>query len=107
MKAPLISVSFGSSAIFLIGGNSKTIKPKAIHVTSGDFIIMSGTSRLAFHAVPKIFKNTSLNYVLNYENVVDENFQNSPFYVDDNEWQNYFDYININRINLNIRQVFD
>ena len=54
MKAPLISVSFGSSAIFLIGGNSKTIKPKAIHVTSGDFIIMSGTSRLAFHAVPKI-----------------------------------------------------
>jgi alkylated DNA repair protein alkB family protein 1 len=106
MKAPLISVSFGSSAVFLIGGNSRMIKPKAIHVTSGDFVIMSSTSRLAFHAVPKIFKNTNLNCIFNYENI-DEKFRNSIYHVDDNEWKNYFEYIHINRINLNIRQVFD
>lgn len=67
---------------------------------------MSANSRLAFHAVPKVFKNTSLSSALNYENI-DDKLKNSAYYVDDIEWKIYFDYININRINLNIRQVFD
>jgi alkylated DNA repair protein alkB family protein 1 len=96
MKAPLISLSFGSSAIFLIGGQSKFIKPKAICISSGDVVVMSGESRLAYHAVPKIYKNNDLNLILNLDSneIV-------------NEWTDYYNYIINNRINLNIRQVFD
>lgn len=106
MKAPLISISFGSSAIFLIGSNNKHTKPKAIIINSGDLVIMSNESRAAFHAVPKIFKASNLENYLNYANS-EEAAKNRHTFVDDYEWRDYFDYIKINRINLNIRQVFD
>ena len=96
MRAPLISLSFGSSAIFLIGGPSKLVKPKAICISSGDLVIMSGESRLAFHAVPKIFKNNYLNSILNFD-----------LNLTDNHWTDFYNYIINNRINLNIRQVLD
>ena len=47
LTVPLISMSFGNAALFLIGGQSKDIKPKAIALKSGDILIMSGESRLA------------------------------------------------------------
>ena len=108
MGAPLISISLGSSAIFLIGSTSKAIKPRGICVESGDVVIMSGESRLAFHAVPKIFQNKELKHCLDYDQSdLDDNFKDSTFYVCDEEWQIFYDYIKINRINLNIRQVYE
>ncbi|XP_068715763.1 nucleic acid dioxygenase ALKBH1-like [Montipora foliosa] len=53
---PLISLSFGQSAIFLIGGATRDVRPSALYVHSGDILIMSGESRTAFHAVPRIIK---------------------------------------------------
>lgn len=53
---PLISLSFGQSAIFLIGGATRDIRPSALYIRSGDLVIMSGESRTAFHAVPRIMK---------------------------------------------------
>ena len=47
LDAPLISISFGNSAVFLIGGKTKDVKPKAIALKSGDVLIMSGESRLS------------------------------------------------------------
>lgn len=52
--APLISISFGQDAIFLLGGPTKATKPTAILLHSGDICVMSGPSRLAYHAVPRI-----------------------------------------------------
>lgn len=46
--------SFGQSAIFLIGGPTKAIQPSAIYLHSGDIMVMSGSSRQAYHAVPRI-----------------------------------------------------
>lgn len=40
--------------MFLIGGQTKDIKPTALYVHSGDVIVMSQQSRLAYHGVPKI-----------------------------------------------------
>ncbi|CAC5402500.1 ALKBH1 [Mytilus coruscus] len=54
--APLISISFGQDAIFLIGGLTKETKPEAIMLHSGDICIMSEQSRLVYHAVPRIMK---------------------------------------------------
>ena len=46
--------SFGQDAIFLLGGQTKAVEPNAIMLHSGDVCIMSGPSRLAYHAVPCI-----------------------------------------------------
>ncbi|CAL1527580.1 unnamed protein product [Lymnaea stagnalis] len=54
LSAPLFSISFGQKAIFLLGGTTKAVKPMAVYVRSGDVCVMSGDSRLAYHAVPKI-----------------------------------------------------
>lgn len=49
-----LSNSFGLDAIFLLGGLTKKTKPTAILLHSGDICVMSGVSRLTYHAVPRI-----------------------------------------------------
>ena len=49
--------SFGQTAIFLIGGDSKACKPTPVFLQSGDVVVMSGKSRLSYHGVPKILKS--------------------------------------------------
>lgn len=103
MSAPLVSISFGSSALFLIGDVSKTTRgPRPILLKSGDIVVMSGPTRLAFHAVPKILPNPHLHEVFTYTKA---DLDESQYYVGDDEWADLYDYIRINRINLNIRQV--
>ncbi|XP_056151864.1 nucleic acid dioxygenase ALKBH1 [Lampris incognitus] len=51
---PLISFSFGWSAIFLLGGTRREDLPTAMFMHSGDVMVMSGSSRLLYHAVPRI-----------------------------------------------------
>ncbi|KAF7655069.1 hypothetical protein LDENG_00061090 [Lucifuga dentata] len=51
---PLISLSFGQSAIFLLGGPRREDPPTAMYMHSGDVMVMSGASRLLYHAVPRI-----------------------------------------------------
>ncbi|KAF4519741.1 hypothetical protein B566_EDAN014239 [Ephemera danica] len=90
--APLLSLSFGQSAIFLIGGPNKNEQPLALHVQSGDVIIMSGASRLCYHGVPRILPTS----------------QNQSWGADhgnDSDWIHCHRYLCNCRINLNIRQV--
>jgi len=61
LAAPLFSISFGQTAIFLLGGTEKSIKPTAMFIRSGDVIIMSEKSRLCYHAVPKIVEDPHFN----------------------------------------------
>jgi alkylated DNA repair protein alkB family protein 1 len=106
MDAPLVSVSLGSSAIFLIGAATKAIKPQAICLKSGDVVVMSGGSRLAYHAVPKIMADKNIEaYFKSDDDVNRVNSWSENFLIDDKEWVDLFDYIRCNRINLNIRQV--
>lgn len=49
--------SFGQMAIFLIGGPSINDKPSAVFLRSGDIAVMSKSSRLSYHAVPRIMKS--------------------------------------------------
>lgn len=50
----LSSCSLGQSAVFLIGGETRSVCPHAILLRSGDIVIMSGPSRTFYHGVPKI-----------------------------------------------------
>jgi alkylated DNA repair protein alkB family protein 1 len=77
-NAPLFSLSLGSTAIFLIGGTTKSSKPIIpIYLKDSDLLVMSSECRQAFHAIPKVLA---------------ERNQNDPKL--------------IKRINLNIRQVY-
>ncbi|CAG7731592.1 unnamed protein product, partial [Allacma fusca] len=52
--APLFSLSFGQTALFLIGGETKEETPLGVYLKSGDIAVMAGPSRLSYHGVPKI-----------------------------------------------------
>lgn len=56
---PIVTVSLGDDADFLIGGLTRTEKTQALIVRSGDIVIMGAESRLRFHGIRKIYPGTS------------------------------------------------
>ena len=93
MTAPLISLSIGLSAIFLIGGLSREDSPvRALIVRSGDLSILSGPSRLLFHGVPKILPEQTIDFPETFEE------ENSDLEYCIKLMKNC-------RININVRQV--
>lgn len=56
-SAPLLSLSLGSPAIFMLGGSSTEDEEPIIPmlIREGDLVIMSGNRRLSYHGVPKVF----------------------------------------------------
>jgi len=89
--SPLVSISLGNAAVFLIGGRTRDIEPVPILLRSGDVIIMSGPEcRRAYHGVPRILEDTLPSHFL----AVDE------------AWEPYEHYLRTARININVRQVF-
>ncbi|KII88992.1 hypothetical protein PLICRDRAFT_159996 [Plicaturopsis crispa FD-325 SS-3] len=89
--SPLVSVSLGNAAIFLIGGLTRDEAPTPILLRSGDVVIMSGPAcRRAYHGVPRILEGTL------------------PLHLSagDLDWEPYAEYLKTTRININVRQVF-
>ena len=56
--APIVSLSLGLDAIYLIGGRTKAEPPRAVWLRSGDVIIQGGESRGFYHGVPRIVAGT-------------------------------------------------
>lgn len=54
LAAPLLSISLGQSAIFLLGGTTVQETPAAFLIRSGDVLVMEEGARLAYHGVPRI-----------------------------------------------------
>ncbi|KAL5762433.1 hypothetical protein ACOSP7_018697 [Xanthoceras sorbifolium] len=92
---PIVSMSLGCKAIFLLGGKSRQDSPLAMFLRSGDAVLMAGEARECFHGVPRIFADK-------------ENAEIAPlelqFLHEDDRF--YLEYIRTSRININIRQVF-
>lgn len=99
VDAPLFSVSFGQSAVFLIGGQAQEDPASALFLKSGDIIVMSGESRLRYHGVPKILPAVEQPW----DNNESDNEQHYLWNVDD--WNKAKIYISEARINMNVRQV--
>ena len=55
--APIVSLSLGLDAIYLIGGRTKAEPPRAV-APLGDVIIQGGESRGFYHGVPRIVAGT-------------------------------------------------
>ena len=62
---PLLSISLGHSAVFLIGDDVRESSkpPTPILLRSGDVIVMSGPTRRSYHGIPRILENTLPQYL--------------------------------------------
>ncbi|RYY38190.1 hypothetical protein EON62_00560, partial [archaeon] len=56
---PVVSMSLGCTAIFLVGGSTKQVPPIPVLLRSGDIMLLSGASRLAFHGVARVWEGTA------------------------------------------------
>ncbi|KAH6580298.1 hypothetical protein BASA50_004316 [Batrachochytrium salamandrivorans] len=91
--APLVSVSVGLSAVFLVApGATRDATPVALQLDSGDVVVLSGSARRVFHGVPLVMANTCPSYLLDGD--------------EDEEWSSYSKWMDHSRLNINVRQVF-
>ncbi|XP_041981522.1 nucleic acid dioxygenase ALKBH1 [Aricia agestis] len=104
LDAPLLSFSFGQSAIFLIGGKDKSVEPTPILINSGDVVIMSKEARLCYHAVPRILRSSNQPWN-------DLQHKEPPSKIkkteesETNNFRIFSKYVEESRININVRQV--
>lgn len=108
LDSPLFSFSFGQPAIFLIGGRERDDEVAPILLQSGDIVVMSGESRLFYHAVPRVFrdeKKTSWNDDEEVERCAELPREDVEECLKQSKWDVFNQYLNESRINLNVRQV--
>lgn len=57
--APVLSISLGDTCLFRIGGENRKDPTKSFKLQSGDVMLLTGKSRMAFHGVDRIYPGTS------------------------------------------------
>ncbi len=57
--APVVSISLGDSCLFRIGEAARSGRTTSFKLQSGDAVVLTGKSRLAFHGVDRIYPDTS------------------------------------------------
>lgn len=100
--------SFGQSAIFLLGGTDRRDAPTAMYMHSGDMMVMSGQSRLLYHAVPRILAAPREHTALEMEGGGQHSsLQDSTVIepVSEDDWVVCSRYIQSSRVNVTVRQV--
>ncbi|KAG7328002.1 hypothetical protein KOW79_007946 [Hemibagrus wyckioides] len=106
---PLLSFSFGQTAVFLLGGTKRQDPPTAMFMRSGDIMVMSGSSRLLYHAVPCIVPapaSQPLPSCLDQCVVNDKSNPDSIVRtVCEKDWEVCSTYLKTSRINMTVRQV--
>jgi alkylated DNA repair protein (DNA oxidative demethylase) len=58
-EAPVVSLSFGNTALFRFGGTDRRAPTRSIRLKSGDAVVIGGASRLVFHGVDRVLPGTS------------------------------------------------
>ena len=56
---PIVSVSLGDTARFVVGGLTRREPTRPLMLRSGDVLVMGGVSRLRFHGVTRILPGTA------------------------------------------------
>lgn len=113
-EKPVVSISLGLPAIFLLGGVTKDETPIPILIRPGDVMIMGGNTRLVYHGMAKVLFNFDLPPMCfsfpeaskAQELSVDDNIANHHAF-NEREIAGVQSYLTEHRINVNIRQVLD
>lgn len=61
--APVVGVSLGETATFVLGGMAKADLKQRFPVRSGDVVVLAGDDRLAWHGVEDVRQGTSPDYL--------------------------------------------
>ncbi|PNW82309.1 hypothetical protein CHLRE_06g278198v5 [Chlamydomonas reinhardtii] len=56
LAQPIVSVSLGCPALFLMGGRTKATHPSALLLRGGDVLVLAGQARSCYHGVPRILE---------------------------------------------------
>ncbi|XP_007248543.3 nucleic acid dioxygenase ALKBH1 [Astyanax mexicanus] len=105
---PLLSYSFGQTAVFLLGGTKRQDPPTAMFMRSGDIMVMSGSSRLLYHAVPCIIPAPAAQPL---PPCLDQRQEKQPVSggiiqgVSEEDWEVCSRYLLTSRVNMTVRQV--
>lgn len=59
LTAPVVSISFGETCRFRVGGLNRDDPTRSLKLASGDVVVLGGDSRLAFHGVDRLYPGTS------------------------------------------------
>lgn len=105
---PCCLYSFGQSAIFLLGGPRRQDPPTAMLMHSGDVMVMSGPSRLLYHAVPRILPAPPGSLALETGGCIQTPSPQEGSVVEpvsEEEWAVCSRYIQSSRVNVTVRQV--
>ncbi len=51
LDSPIVSVSLGLPAVFLLGGHRRSDRPRRVPLSHGDVVVWGGPARLRFHGV--------------------------------------------------------
>lgn len=51
LSAPIVSVSLGLPATFLLGGDTRDVRPARVPLAHGDVLVFGGPARLCFHGI--------------------------------------------------------
>ncbi|KAI9844151.1 MAG: Nucleic acid dioxygenase alkbh1 [Sclerophora amabilis] len=117
---PLVSISLGCDALFVIGAEFEEGNPGSgstdssesgpgrrehlvIRVHSGDAVYMSGKARFAWHGVPKIVKGTCPDFMENWP--ARPNSSTSSQLPGNDQFEEWSGWMATKRINLNVRQI--
>ena len=92
--APIVSISLGLDAVYLIGGETKEVAPTAIRLRSGDVVVQGGHSRGYYHGVPRVLAATAPPSLRRAA-------------AGDAELLAVCEWLEGHRINLNVRQCFE
>ena len=114
---PLVSVSLGCSAVFLVGGATRDVAPTAVWLRSGDACIFTGEARSYYHGVPRILPDTCPSHLREATAWPDapgpgDGDSSDAAYAagrpaDDEALRGLCEFLRGSRLNLNVREVGD
>lgn len=59
LAAPIVSLSLGDTALFRVGGVTRSAPTRSLKLESGDALVFGGPARLMFHGVDRITAGSS------------------------------------------------
>lgn len=60
MRQPIVALSVGCPAVFLMGSETRDAPPTALLLRSGDAVVLAGGARGCYHGVPRVFTDEAL-----------------------------------------------
>lgn len=106
LDKPIVSVSMGRPAVFLLGGATKDDTPVPILVRAGDVMILGGASRLHYHSMARLLPYEGLPPVAESARPREPVGWSGIRPVPPEDMVFVEEFLSSHRINVNVRQVF-